>query len=82
MIQMVLVLFSMTLTFFMRTPTELSRSQLIMGVNCPYLRGFGQLRESSRYGYTDNFGKNDVYQVGYGKRGHLRVHVFLPGIPL
>ena len=43
----------------------------------------GQLRECSWYGNTDNFGKNDVYQVGcYGKRGKLRVHVFWCGIPL
>ena len=41
----------------------------------------GQLRECSRYAYTDNFGKNDVNQVVcYGKRVQLRVHVFL-GIP-
>ena len=60
---------------------ELTRPQLIMGVNCPYL---GQLnKDSSRYGNTDSFGKNDVYQVGcYGKRGQLRVHVFWCGIPL
>ena len=28
-----------------------------------YKLGAGQLRESSWYGYTDSFGKNDVYQV-------------------
>merc|ERR1712082_191555 len=35
----------------------------------------GQLRESSRYGNTDSFGKNYVYQVGcYGKRSQLKMH--------
>ena len=50
-----------------------------MGVNCP--PGLSSWEDGSgsapRYGYTDNFGKNYVYQVGcYGKRGQLRVHVF------
>ena len=58
-------------------------TSLLSFIDSHYKLGAGQLRECSRYGYTDSFGKNDVYQVGcYGKRGQLRVYVFWCGIPL
>ena len=64
---------------------ELPRPQLIMGVNCPY---FGQLNKDSSgsapgIDIQTALAKIIVYQVVcYGKRGQLRVHVFLPGILL
>ena len=61
----------------------LPRGQAGRTIDSHYKLGAGQAVESSRYGNTDSFGKNDVYQVGwYDKRGELRVHVFWSGIPL